>query len=364
VEVADLRAWERGAITLPDGAVGLVGPNGAGKTSLVEAITLGFLGVSPRTAREIELVRAGATALHVALDVTGPDGEERRELGFAPGRGRRLRRGGEPVRALADWRVRGAVLVFIPDELRAVKGPPAARRRALDRLLEATRPGYAGELASYGEALAQRNALLRRVRAGETGPGPLAAFEDRMAAHGARVAAARRSELAALAEPFARWLAELGGGDGGGLSLEHSPSGLAEVEDAGLAAALAEAWAARRPRDLAAAQTLSGPHRDDVRIGSGDPAAPRDLRRLGSQGEQRTAALAMLLSHRDRLSDLRARPVLLLDDVLSELDPGRRARLLRAVAGPGQAILTSADPAAFAGAGAHEIRVEAGRVVG
>ncbi|HEX2507111.1 MAG TPA: DNA replication and repair protein RecF [Miltoncostaeaceae bacterium] len=341
LEVADVRCWRRAELELPAGLVLVVGPNGAGKTSLVEAVTLGCLGVSPRTAREAEVVRRGAEALHVAVDLDGPRGLHRREIGFAAGRGRRLRLDGEPVRALAAWRER-AVLVFLPDELRAVKGPPAARRRALDRTLEAAAPGFAEDAAAYQEALAQRNALLRRVRAGAASEASLPAWEAPMAARGARVAAARRAGVAALAEPFADWLAALGGGRDGVLGLEPSPAALAEVPDDALEGVLAAALRDRRPRDVQAGQTLSGPHRDDLVIGAG----PADLRRSGSQGEQRTAALALLLAARDHLRERAARPILLLDDVLSELDPGRRRLLLEAVRDGGQTLVTTADPAA------------------
>ena len=341
LELADVRCWRRAELELPGGLVLVVGPNGAGKTSLVEAVSLGCLGVSPRTAREGEVVRRGAEAFHVALDLDGPPGPRRREIGFAPGRGRRLRLDDEPVRSLAAWRAR-AVLVFLPDELRAVKGPPAARRRALDRILEAADPGFADDAAAYGEALAQRNALLRRVRSGAASEASLPAWEAPMAARGARVAAARRAGVAALAQPFRRWLDALGGGLEGALGLETSPAALAEVADDGLEAALAAALRDRRARDVGAAQTLSGPHRDDLLIAAG----PADLRRSGSQGEQRTAALALLLAARDHLLARSARPILLLDDVLSELDPRRRRLLLEAVRDGGQTLVTSADPAA------------------
>jgi DNA replication and repair protein RecF len=353
-----VRPWRRAELELPGGLVAVTGPNGAGKTSLIEAIVLGCLGVSPRTAREAEIVRRGAEALHVALDLEGPAGARRREIGFAPRRGRRLRLDGEPAPSLAAWRARGAVLVFIPDELRSVKGPPAARRRALDRLIEAAEPGYAERLAGYLEALAQRNALLRRVRAGQTGPATLPAFEARMAELGASVVASRRRAAAALEGPFARWLAALGGGPDGRLAVEVSPADLAEVPEAELEGAIAAALAARREREIAAAQTLAGPHRDDLLVAAGET----DLRRLGSQGEQRTAALALLIAGREHLSARAARPILLLDDVLSELDPERRERLLLAVGREGQAVVTSADPSVVEGLGAHLVRVEDGRV--
>ena len=163
-----------------------------------------------------------------------------------------------------------------------------------------------------------------------------------MAQLGARVAAARRAGIAALAGPFAAWLAAAGRGRRGELRLETSPSGLREVADDRLEEALARTFAERRPREIQAAQTLSGPHRDDLWIG------PRgaDLRREGSQGEQRTAALALLLAARDHLRARSARPILLLDDVLSELDPTRRRLLLEAVRDGGQTLVTSADPTA------------------
>lgn len=357
-----MRCWNRAQLDLPEGLVLLVGPNGAGKTSLVEAIVLACLGVSPRTAREAEVVRRGAPALHVTLELDGPPGLQRREIGFAPGAGRRLRRDGAAVRSLGDWRAR-AVLVFLPDELRAVKGPPAARRRALDRVLEAASPAFADDLAGMGRALAQRNALLRRVRAGAATERSLPAWEAQIAALGARVAAARRAGVAALAAPFARWLDHLGGGVGGRLALETSPAALEEVPEGDLEAALLRELAARRPRDIAAAATLAGPHRDDLLIGAG----AADLRREGSQGEQRTAALALLLAARDHLRSRVGRPILLLDDVLSELDPDRRRRLLEAVGDGGQTVVTSADPGAAGVPGAAAaalVRVERGRLVG
>jgi DNA replication and repair protein RecF len=358
--VADVRCWDRAELDLPAGLVLIVGANGAGKTSLVEALVLGCVGVSPRTAREAEIVRRGAEALHVTLDLDGPPGSHRREIGFAPGRGRRLRLDGDPVRTLASWRAR-AVLVFLPDELRAVKGPPAARRRALDRVLEAAAPGFAEDLSGYQHALAQRNALLRRVRAGLASEASLPAWEAPMAELGARVARARREGVAALAAPFASWLADLGGGPGGSLRLETSPATLPEIGDDALESALADMLAERRPREIQAAQTLAGPHRDDLWIGTGDA----DLRREGSQGEQRTAALALLLAARDHLRARAARPILLLDDVLSELDPVRRRLLLEAVRDGGQTLVTSADPAAadaLAEPPDAVVRVEEGRL--
>ncbi|WP_217914307.1 hypothetical protein [Miltoncostaea marina] len=135
------------------------------------------------------------------------------------------------------------------------------------------------------------------------------------------------------------------------------------MPDDDLEAALAGSLAARREREVAAAGTFAGPHRDDLLIGAG----PADLRREGSQGEQRTAALALLLAARDHLRERAARPILLLDDVLSELDPVRRRLLLEAVRDGGQTIVTTADPAAADALDQPPdalVRIEAGTVRG
>jgi len=362
LEASDVRSWHRLALEVDPGLIVVSGANGAGKTSMIEAISLGLIGVSPRTSREVEIVRRGAQALHVSLQVDGPAGGARREIGFQPGLGRRMRLDEVPARSLAAWRAPGSVLVFLPEELRSVKGPPAARRRVVDRLVEGLDPGFVETSTAYSSAVSQRNALLKRIRAGAAGVAGLPPWDHAVAEFGARVAAARSAAIAALSPRFAHWLAELGGGPDGRLAWEPSPAGLADVAPDDMERHLAERLAQTRERDIGAAQTLSGPHRDDVWIGAGD----QDLRRTGSQGEQRTAVLAILLACRDHLAEHRVTPILLLDDVLSELDPERRRRLLEAVATGGQTWVTTADPDAAALAtatgAAHLLRVRPGVV--
>ena len=357
LDVSDVRSWTRVSVDLPPGGIVLSGPNGAGKTSLVEAIVLACLGVSCRTSRDAEVVRSGAPALHVALDLTGPSGDHHREIGYAPRQRRRLSLDGEPAASLAQWRADGSVLVFLPEELRAVKGPPAARRRHLDRLLEASSPGYADDLAAYSAALAQRNAALRNVRAGRTGVDSVLPWEPALATHGARIVCARREAMRALSAPFAAWLDDLGGGPRGIIATEPSPAGIGDVADGEVEAAFLARMDDLRPREVAAAMTLSGPHRDDVLVAQEREGEVVDLRRVGSQGEQRTAVLALLLAHRAHLGARSGLPILILDDVLSELDPGRRGRLLDAAVGEGQCILTTADPASAQAAADRGARI-------
>lgn len=363
LELTAVRCWPSLELDFSDGLVVITGPNGSGKTSIVEALVFGCLGVSPRTSRDLEAISNGAAAMRVELDIDGPVGRMRRAVGLAPGQARRLSIDGDPVRGLGPWRAAGSVLVFLPDELRAVKGPPAARRRHLDRLLEGLDQGFAETLGRYQEALAQRNALLRRIRAGLTGESALDPWDQQLVSLGAVICLARRQALRRLEPSVAGHLARLGGPGAVRLAIEASPSVLAEVADDQIKAVFEGETANRRERDIRAAQTLAGPHRDDVLI----EADGKDLRRLGSQGEQRIAVLALLLAQRDDLSQSRAMPILVLDDVLSELDPDRRERLLDALRSGGQAIVTSADPGTVELARAQAaqlIRVDAGRCLG
>ncbi len=344
LEVSDLRSWHRVSLDVGPGLIVMSGPNGAGKTSIVEAIAFGLVGVSPRTAREAEAVRTGCTAFHVSLDVDSPSGPQSREIGYQPRVGRRLRIDGVPVRSLGDWRASGSLLVFLPEELRAVKGPPAARRRVVDRLIEGRDPSYIATSTAYGSAVSQRNALLKRIRGGQAGVAGLGPWDRAVVDLGAQISTARRRAVTDLDPLFRTWSERLGGGADARLVWEPSPHALVDVAEDDVGPALSDLIAQNRERDIAAAQTLSGPHRDDVWIGIDD----QDLRRTGSQGEQRTAVLALLLACRDLLTREGVPPIVLLDDVLSELDPERRRRLLDAVRDTGQTWVTSADPDAAA----------------
>ena len=152
------------------------------------------------------------------------------------------------------------MLVFLPEELRSVKGPPAARRRALDRLIEGADAGYTETLSGYLTAVAQRNALLRRVRSGVAAPGGLMPWDRTCVELGARVVRARVAAVAALTTPFADWLRALGGGAGGRLALEHSPASLDGVEPDGIEDALDALFArTREPRRPCRADPVRSP---------------------------------------------------------------------------------------------------------
>ena len=265
--------------------------------------------------------------------------------------GRRRRIDGRDV-GPEDDRRRPAVSVFMPDRLALVKGPPAPRRAHLDRLAAALWPARGEARAAYGRALAQRNALLGRVRRGGD-PGALQAWDLELAAQAVPLVDSRRAAAAELEAAFSR-AAELLGLEGGATLSYRPRTGDADAEQ------IAAELESRRDGDLARGFTVWGPHRDEVEI----ERDGRSLRRYGSQGQQRLGLLALLFAEREALrSARRMLPLMLLDDVMSELDPERRGRLVELLDDGGQALITATESGHVPDGSSHRrLRVEAGRV--
>jgi DNA replication and repair protein RecF len=250
------------------------------------------------------------------------------ELTLEAGAGKRAKLNGAPLRAAEQLRAETATLVFTPDRLGVVKGAPAARRAYFDRAVGRLAPARAGLAAEYGAAVAQRNASLRRVAGGWSTREALAPWTEQVATLGSQLVAARLEALALLGPPFAARAGELG-------------LGAAELRYDGTELTASD-LDARLDRDLERGVTGLGPHLDDVVIAAGG----RELRSFGSQGEQRLAVLALLLAEAELITERRGvPPLLLLDDVLSELDPERRRILAARVAHAGQALITATDAA-------------------
>ena len=305
-----------------------MGANGVGKTNLLEAVHVATQGFSPRTRTDSQVIRFGAEGARAA--VSGRRGEVGLELEVRVrrGEGKRARLNGAPLRAAEQLRTMVSTLVFTPDRLGVVKGPPAARRAYFDRVLGRFAPARAALPAEYGAAVAQRNAALRRAAGGVSGRDAIEPWSERVATLGAELVAARLDALQLLEPAFAARADELGLGSVG-LRYEGEPPTLE-----GLASALA--------RDLDRGLTSLGPHLDDVVLS----ADGHDLRSFGSQGEQRLALLALLLAEAETIADRTGvPPLLLLDDVLSELDPDRRRILAARVRSAGQALVTATDAA-------------------
>ena len=317
-----------------------MGANGAGKTNLLESLHVGTQGFSPRTRSDLELIRFGEQAARIRL--AGVRGQTQVEIGVAlsAGEGKRAEVNGARLRAAEQLRGESATLVFTPDRLAIVKAGPAARRAYFDRTLGRLFPSRAQVPSDYAAALAQRNAALKRGDRAAIAP-----WTEQVAQLGASLVEARRETLELLSRPFGERAGELGLEDTR-LSYEGDPPTVESLE-------------VRLGRDLDRGATGLGPHLDDVSIAAG----PRDLRSFGSQGEQRTAVLALLLAEAALIEERRGEaPLLLLDDVLSELDPTRRRVLTEQLSARGQTLITSTTADALPGEPAQLLHVTPGEV--
>ncbi|HVB10354.1 MAG TPA: DNA replication/repair protein RecF [Bacillota bacterium] len=334
LQLQDFRCYESLDATFEPGSNHLIGPNGAGKTNVLEAIYFLAVARSPRTAREADLVRQGAEGFRIAAET---DDGHTIAVTYRPHAGRSWsvdrRRAKNALGHLT-------VVFFSPDDLWLVKGGPSGRRGLLDRLLMQARPLHADQLAAYEEALTQRNALLREVKARRAGKAMLEVWEEQLVEYGVAVTVRRSAIAEELGSRAAGLHERLAPGES--LSCTYVSGIDSQNRDpALLRAEFAAALAGSREREIDRGFTLIGPHRDDWSIlVNGLP-----LRGYGSQGQQRTAVLALKLAERAALEAETGRPpVLLLDDVLSELDSGRRDMVRRLTEGDGQAFLTSTEP--------------------
>ena len=215
-----------------------------------------------------------------------------------------------------ELRLRLSALAFTPDRLAVVKGGPIVRRAYFDRMLGRLFPARADVPASYGRALAQRVAALRRIRGGESSRDAVEPWTKQVAELGSELERGR-SELVALLAPRFRTKGELP-------RVSQAPSSCTKR------ALTVDELNTRLDADVERGTTGIGPHLRDVRVSS----AGRDLRGYGSQGEQRSAVLALVLAEGDLVAELRSvPPLLLLDDVFSELDEGRRLALVTSLPG-------------------------------
>ena len=306
----------------------VVGPNGVGKTNLLEAVHVATQGFSPRTRTDSQVVRFGADAARAFVAGRRGDVQMELEVTVRRGEGKRARVNGAPLRAAEQLRTLVSTLVFTPDRLGVVKGPPAARRAYFDRVLGRLAPARTTLSSEYGAAVAQRNAALRRAAGNAGSREAIEPWSERVASLGAELVAARLEVLDLLGPSFGARGGELGL-DCVSLRYEGDPPTV-------------EALAAVLDRDLERGVTSLGPHLDDVVLEAG----ARELRSFGSQGEQRLALLALLLAEAETIADRTGvPPLLLLDDVLSELDPERRRVLADRVRNAGQALITATDAA-------------------
>jgi DNA replication and repair protein RecF len=333
LSLRDFRSYEAADVRLGPGLTVISGRNGAGKTNLLEAIYFACTGRSCRTANEREVVRFGAELTRLELACEDGLGRHEISVGFKPGEPKRLRADGAPVDNLVGVSARPLVSVFLPDRLELVLGAPALRRSHLDQVIAALWPARAGTRRAYSAALAQRNALLTSIRAGRASRASLPAWDAELARHGLALMADRAETVERLRPRFAEHAAGLG--LEGEVELRYRPRSKASSPEE-LVAELRE----RLDGDLERGFTGHGPHRDDLAF----RREGRELKSYGSRGQQRLGLLALLLAEREELADARgSAPLLLLDDVMSELDATRRERLTSLLRRDGQAVVTTTE---------------------
>ena len=374
----NFRNYQELELELGPGLNLFVGENAQGKTNLLEAVATLLLTRSPRAGTASELLRWGTDEAAIDGVLVGHTATEtvslrlRRlhetEPGTEVGEGashrvsRTTSTDGNPIRP-RDLIGRWPVVVFWPDDLHLVKAGPESRRRLLDVLVSQLDRQAADELIRYRRVVEQRNSLLRRLRlAGGGNPDHLSSFDDALVRHGASVHMARATLVNALAPLAAAAAVEISGSRDS-LDIRYAPqSGDPGAEHADVMASLREALSRSRREEMARGMTLIGPHRDDVDYFVNG----RSARASASQGQQRSAVLATKIAEVRLLRSRSQRtPIVLLDDVLSELDPGRRERLLAAVSSSGgaaQTLVTCSDTGQLNGETLRLFRVQQARV--
>ncbi len=340
VQLRDFRTYDRAEAPLGEGLTVVHGPNGVGKSNLLEALYFGCTGRSPRTRNERELVRFGQSATRVTVRLLSGEDAHELSVGFEPGQAKRMSADGAPVERLLDVENRPLLSVFLPDRLELLKGPPSVRRAHLDQVIAGVWPLRATDRRAYSRVLAQRNALLGRIRSGRASPASISTWDLQLARHALTLREHRTAAVALLAEPFAERAAQLG--LSGKATLEYRPRSPA-IDEEEFILELEE----RLQLDLERGFTGHGPHRDELALRRDG----RELRLYGSQGEQRLALLALLLAERTVLARERRRmPLMLLDDVMSELDADRRELLADELLRGGQSVIATTDLAHVPGA--------------
>lgn len=347
LRLTDFRNYEELELELDPGLNFFSGPNGSGKTSILEAVSYLAVARSLRGSGDGEVVRWGRTSFGVGGDIVS-DGETRSStIRFSRGGAKEVTLDRERLTRLSDLVGVLRVAWFCPEDTWLTKGGPAERRRLVDMTLCQLDAAYLQALSNYRRALRQRNEALVSWAPDDESEAVVAVWTERMVDYGSRVVAARMRLMPRLSAEVDRFHDRIAGGAPLRLTYKTSlpaqddwksgaePS-VQRVREAFLEG-LERVAADERRRGF----TLIGPHRDDLEVRLGD----RVLRTFGSQGQHRTAAIALKLGEAAVLDGDGRGVVVLLDDVMSELDEERAAALVELVGGLGQALVTSTGPA-------------------
>jgi DNA replication and repair protein RecF len=355
--LTDFRCYEEATLRFPPGVTVICGANAQGKTSLLEAVGWAATGKSFRGVPDSALVRAGRDTAILRAEVVDDERVQLLEAEIRASGRNRVQLNRNAVHRSRDLLGLMRVTVFAPDDLQLVKGGPSGRRDYLDDLLVVLSPRYEAARTDYERVLKQRNALLRGGLRGEDAVGTLDVFDLQLAAAGAELARGRVKLLERLVPAVADAYAELAGARTP-ITTDYEAEWAGQRFDGDLQQALLDAFASHRKAEVDRGVTLVGPHRDEWRLLVGG----MESRTHASQGEQRTLALALRLGGHRLSGELTgSSPVLLLDDVFSELDDSRAVALVEHL-DAGQTLVTTAGAVPRGIAPDRMLRVDAGHV--
>ncbi len=347
LSVKDYRNAAERTVVFADGRNAFVGPNARGKTNLLEAVYFTGVGKSFRTPRDKELIKSDCARAYIRVSVQKDAGAESVKIILDRAANKRVAVNEVPITRMSELMGVCPVVLFCPDGLKIVKEAPSDRRRFMDIALCQVSKSYFNVLSRYDKILQSRNRLLK---SGGADKNTLAPWDELLADAGAKIVKSRRGFLARLQGIAAERHAFLSGG-AEKLTLDYEGTDGADAD--GIKARLLESYARDYETDLRLRYTHTGPHKDDIKIS----VDGTDVRAFGSQGQQRTVSLSLKLAELALLTDvLGTSPVLLLDDVFSELDSSRRKKLLTSLDGF-QSIITSTDSTDFDGFGVNVIYI-------
>ena len=356
LELLNFRNYDHARIEPDEGVTVFAGPNAQGKTNLLEALHLCCLGRSHRTPRDEELIRWGEPSARVTVKTAQRDGTH--EVGVLLTRAGRkkktVRIGARQAERIGELFGHVCGVLFSPEDLQIVKSGPAERRRFIDMQLSQLRPAYFYALQRAVRTLNQRNALLREIAKNPSLAPTLEMWDEQLAQCGAQIAENRREAVERLGQFAAQAHSDLTGGRET-LALRY----LSQADEANPREALLRRLHAARAEDLRRMSTSVGIHRDDILI----TIDGREARTFASQGQQRSAVLALKLAQLELcLAERGEAPILMLDDVMSELDPQRRRQLIERIDRV-QTFVTCTDVSDLAGARQGAVyHVENGRL--
>ena len=351
IQLKQFRNYSEAGFTPCPGVTVFYGPNGVGKTNLLEAVHLCALGRSHRLSQDKELVQKGADFSLCQVKCRRKDGEHRVAVKLAPAQARKkqIAINGKAAPRIGEMMGHVTCVMFAPEDLQIVKEGPALRRRFLDMQISQAQPAYFYDLQKYLQALNQRNMLLRQMKGDPSAPqgAMLPVWEEQLARAGLNILKRRRRFMDELTPLAGEKYAAVSGCPGE--KLEAVYRGCVPRQNECLEALMAGYEKCRR-EDVRRGPTSFGPHRDDLAL----TLSGRDMKTFASQGQIRTAALALKLSELTLLTRWSGEtPALLLDDVMSELDGRRRGLLLEHIQGV-QTFVTCTDESDLAGAHAQQ----------